>query len=227
MPSSKKSFVNRRRRRVRRRPRRTGLYLSRIRSPYRQNVIHSFKRTFLLENFGVNDALFSKAYNFRLNQLPNYTEFTTLFDAYRIVGIKVNILFSRINVNSGPGAQTAIPQGIVYDVVDYDGDTALTIPEIYQYQNLHIIGIQKLEMYTGKITRFFRPKVSVNAYAGGVTSGYTQKSRQWIDNANSTVQHYGWKFIYDGAVEGGTGLNDNHGFFSFVCTMYVQCKQVV
>lgn len=48
-------------------------------------IIHNFKRTFQLANYDpVGAGVQYRALSFKLSDLPNYTEFTTLFDVYAI-----------------------------------------------------------------------------------------------------------------------------------------------
>lgn len=65
--------------------------------------IHLFKRTKVdehtLTNAGfvaIKSDITDNVYNdFRLDQLPNYTEFTALYDQYKICGIKQKFVFNR------------------------------------------------------------------------------------------------------------------------------------
>jgi len=133
------------------------------------------------------------ATSFQLSDLPDYTEFTALFDKYRITSIEA-WLFPR-NTQTATGSN-----GLITSVIDYDDATALsTVSQAMEYQN------QSTAPGNCGHYRRFTPAISLAAYSGAFTS-YAQRQNQWIDSASPSVQHYGYKlastvattaFVYD------------------------------
>lgn len=217
-----------RKRRIRRRPRygpyKGGLQLvrnpaMRVRAPMFKyataGTVYSFKRTFQFANFHMDHTTglaTSVGYSFKLNDLPNYTEFTALFDQYKITGIKIRLIPEQNQQALGVGVFNIPP---IYTVIDYDDDTALTaITDAMQYQNCKI----HTTISGSQIVRFFRPHIAVAAYSGTFTS-YMNKSMQWIDSASPDTRHYGFKII----VAAITTLDTT---FSVVATYYLKMRNV-
>jgi hypothetical protein len=121
------------------------------------------------------------AYTFSLSALPDSTEFTSLYDTYRITCVKVNF----VPLFTDTSATVAYPP--LMTAIDYDdaSSTALTVLEEYD---------SALRSATGQFfTRTFTPKVAIAAYSGAFTS-FGQRTWQWIDAASPSVIHYGLKY---------------------------------
>jgi len=122
------------------------------------------------------------AWSFLLSDLPNYTEFTTLYDQYRIEKIEL-ILIS----NTSESIPSSVNLGVMYKVTDYDDATTLSTNLDYlQYQNCKV-----LNPLFHKKSFPLKPRFAVAAYAGAFTS-YANNAG-WLDVASPSVQHYGVK----------------------------------
>jgi len=121
-----------------------------------------------------------------LATLPDYTDFTNLFDAYRIDCVKAT--FTPIQQNSLSFAAR------FYSVIDYDDSNPLaSLGAALEYDSVMVSTIDN----TSCVTRTFRPKFAVAAYSGVFTS-FAQSSRnQWVDVASATVPFYGLKWIIE------------------------------
>lgn len=189
-----------------RRPRRT---LSK-----RSLNLHHFKRTFTLSPVGSSNVspVFA-GYSFNLTQLPNFAEFTSLFDAYRINKIVVKFVPNHNSSDVGALGQ-AIPN--FHSVLDYNDATApLTLNQMYEYANWKMsrgIAIHK---------RIWRPTTldSVDTGAGAVSSANPQW-RQWINTGNANVNHYGLKI----GIEQSVALLDIQ--WTPYVSVYLSCKSV-
>lgn len=190
-----------------------------------QNV-HKFKRTVLLTTLTSNDTANGTHVGlaFKLSDLPSYTEFTALFDQYRMKKAVVKAVFSRRNTNTAPAglhAAGVAVQPIMMDVIDTDDSTALTANTAYeQYETVRI-------MTSNVITRTINnPQVDLAAYAGGgVFTSYATKSNQWIDCASPSVEHYGYKLGSFGDIEGTAG-GYTYGVWNIFVTMEFEFKNV-
>lgn len=159
--------------------------------------------------------------NFRLNQIPNYTELTSLYDEYRIDKVVVEF-HPRASALTTPAAAPAagnVNQSFsniqpFLTVIDYDDSTPPgSRNDLVQYSNLLV------SHYGQKVTRTFVPHVAVPVFRTGVSSGYGSKPKQWIDCANDDVPHYGlkWAFNQDTAAGADTVVYDL--FVTFHLTM--------
>jgi len=115
---------------VKYRKRRSNLKRGRkMRMPKRRinNTVHSFVRTVHVDSqFSIptSASAVGKGVSFNLNSLPSVSEFTALFDQYRVSGIKYSIVpkqgIAVLNtIPSVPGAFAPVMPKI-YSVVDYD-----------------------------------------------------------------------------------------------------------
>lgn len=124
------------------------------------------------------------AYSFQLSDLPNYTEFTNLFDEYRID--KVTMVFYPDTQDATPASGTG--NTVVYSVLDYDDANAIAISALEQYDTM------KTHNGLKPWGRSVVPRFAVAAYAGTFTS-YSSKAG-WVDCNSAGVQHYGIKIAF-------------------------------
>jgi len=124
------------------------------------------------------------AYQFKLSDLPNYAEFTALFDEYMIYSVKLVFMPTAQTVNTG--SSVLVPWAIT--VVDTDdNNTPSTYEELLEYPAARITTMSK------KIVKRIYPRQAVALYNGGVTNGYGSR-RGYVDCANYSVNHYGLKY---------------------------------
>jgi len=141
---------------------------------------------------------------FSLDQMPNYTEFTQLYDQYKIRKVKVewvnqrsvntdSYTFSIVDPTTGivtGGTSTRIfPE--IWTVIDRD-DTAppTTLGEMLEYQSLRVT------KGATRHKRILRPKFAVPVFRGALSAdGYMPRSG-WIDCSYPDVPHYGIKDAY-------------------------------
>lgn len=210
-------MVYRRTRRPRRKAplRRTRRYLRRRplmgRLP-RNNRIHNFTR--VVELSEINSSTTADVVggmNFKLSDLGSYTEFTNLFDKFRICGVKVEFVpkFTGNDMNPGstfPGAPN------IHTIIDYNESTNPgNLAEMLQYSNY--------KRTRGHLThkRFFKPAVLVANYESAVATAYSSKWKVWLDSADASTAHFGLKYLID------ITPNVAHQFRRYV-KFYIQCK---
>lgn len=187
-----------RRRKVVRRPRR-----ARRAGAKRTNLsgtgLHYFKRRYVVANVtastsgvGVrSDA--AGALSFNLNALPNSSEFTSLFDQYKIMKVKLRWIPFGDSVNMPIATMTGTsslvsPGGPLITVIDYDDNTAPTAAaDLLQYQTSKVTPIPK------PLSMTIRPKFATEIYRSAVSTGYGARSG-WLDTASSDIPHYGVKY---------------------------------
>lgn len=138
--------------------------------PVQQNLLNS-------DTFGV--------LTFSLLALPNPTEFTSLFDQYRIDHVDCSFIYS---ANEALQATGNTPLANLVTVFDHDDASAPT--SLLQLQQDPSCMINRLDR---PFTRRVYPRIAMAAYSGTFT-GYTNVRAQWIDSGSSTVQHYGLKY---------------------------------
>lgn len=172
------------------------------RNPYK--AVHFFKRT---HNQGVdiitsNISEFLDCYNFSLQDVPGYTDFSGLFDYYRITGIRVKVIpYLQSDSNSVGTTNNSGNPPIFYVVDTNDGSAPVSVNAVLEYNDHKIATVWKgFDVY-------FKPKFSdaTQAERGG-----------WVSTNNVTLDWYGLKIAIPPTVTATK--------FYVVTTFYIRCK---
>jgi len=134
------------------------------------------------------------AFVFSLNQVPNYSEFTTLFDNYRIEKcvVKFTAVGNQMNTTTTPNQVPRI--GTVFDYDDNSSPADWNALEQYSSFKVHA-GNKSFSMTV-------YPKISLACYRSGVTDGYVRPDNMlskhlMVDSSNSDIPHYGLKWGFE------------------------------
>ncbi len=141
---------------------------------------------------GVN--VFTAGLAFTLADLGGYTEFTALFDQYRLERVRVRLVpMANMNNTTLPGTVTPGVGGFITGVIDLDDAGAPTAGGpgvLLQYESAQSCSALEECVFV------LQPHVAVAAYASGVFTSYANE-RPWIDAASATVEHYGVKLLWE------------------------------
>lgn len=216
MPAGRMTLY--RKRTTRRVARRTGRGRSSVRRANRAHDTYYFKRSFAQiapGAFSGNAAYtpYLNAYSFNLAQLPNVADFTALFDRYMITHIQL-----RFYLKIDPSAQTASTASYpkLYYVKDYDDASA---PGSLDVLREHSRCVQKVLHPNRPVIVNIKPAVLHEVFRTGVLTSYSPKWKQYIDMANTNVEHYGLKWGIDDFTNTNYKL-DIEG------KMWFQCKDI-
>lgn len=213
-----------RRRRFYRRGRKT------FRRAGRRARIYSFKRTSRVREAVYNYVTYNSK-TFSLAETPQYTEFTSLFDQYKINLIKIVWHFNKNsaelnNVTAPPSSTnmnllTGIP-GIRW-YYDRDDGTVPNLASMGQIQKLKSASLHR------PVKAIFKPNVLNIVYEGAVSNGYSPRYNQWIDCSDDGVPYYGLKYELDGSGSGRTSDTVNDiviGYLTWDITYYMSFRDV-
>lgn len=176
-----------------------------LRRPFiNPNQVYRYKRTFIATTIASSagtDKLGS--FVFKLADVPNVSEFTSLYDVYRIAGVKMvfypasgNLVYDVTQQNAtGIPLSPAQPGSLLprfMTVIDEDDNTTPgSTSDLLQYQTLKITSGTKHVVY-------LKPRFSATVYKNLAASGYAVGPRkQWLDCSDSTTEHYGVKYAYE------------------------------
>lgn len=129
---------------------------------------------------------------FNLASVPDVSDFTALYDQYKIKGIKYTLI-PRIS-NAGPSGAVGNPSilGNIWSVLDFDdSNIPASLNTLLQYQNV------KRTQYNKIHSRYFKPSVQLGV--GTPLASSLIRKNQWIDAANISAQHLGIKLWVDGS----------------------------
>lgn len=121
------------------------------------------------------------AINFSLIDLPNYTEFTALYDMYKINAVKITFLPQMTENISASSVNNPLASTRFFSAIDYNDSTApTTIDEVRQYQNAKMTPILKVH------TRYiYKPKI--------LDSGSFTLT-PWISTTSPSNNYFGLKY---------------------------------
>lgn len=158
----------------------------------------------------------SGAITFNLSDLPNSGEFTSLFDQYKITGIKYRWVLKR----NPDHANTATYKGLyprVAWVHDHDSaQTSATLTELQQYNRMSEIYFGDSRMNSR--WNYLKPAVANSVY-NGVYNGYSALWRRWLDCGYPATPFYGIRYYYDGLYAGVT--------VELECKYFLQFKTMI
>lgn len=177
-----------------------------------------FKRTFFKHTIQLsNTAPSYGAYIFKLSDLPNYTEFTNLFDRYRILGVKVLFIPHWSNVDANPVSTMPLVNPDFYTVTDYTEDGVPTsLNELYEDTSFRVTRGGKIHK------RYLKPAVLSQEFESTIATAYSPKWKQWITTDDPATPHYCLKW---GADQLAVGTTQNF-YIRVMMTYYIQCKDV-
>lgn len=160
-------------------------YRSKVPRELSNDRIHYVKRTANGGTFTVSNLAFTGVgQQFSLNQVPAFSEFTALYDQYKINAIKVIFLppfTGRMTILSIDSPQTSAR---FMSAVDYNDNTGpANMDEIRQYESCKMTQIHE------KHERYIPSPKFINS------SG--QNVNDWISTSSPSTAHFGIKFGAD------------------------------
>lgn len=128
----------------------------------------------------------ASSYAFQLNAIPGISDFTTIFDFYKILMVKLQFKPRQTEQNN------QIYLGDFHYVVDYnDAELPSSPQEIMSRQ-----GSRHRYMVGRPFSVVIKPRVSQMLYESAGTTGYRPIYAPWVNTQDSTVPHYGLKTFY-------------------------------
>jgi hypothetical protein len=141
---------------------------------------------------------FGVSAGFCLADVPSATDFTNLFERWRINAIEVSLWpmnTSSIASVSGGNGDLGV---LLHSVIDYNDRAAVTASDA---------GINPLRQRPtyrmhqcaarGPIVFKFRPRMAIAGYGSTFFANYVSLAPQWCDAASPTTEHYGLKLIFE------------------------------
>lgn len=173
-----------------------------------RNDFLSVKRKTWLPQIQSDVAGKAGSYAFTLSTVPAFSEFTNLFDQYRICAVKLQF-FPRVTDVTASGTTNQVPFHYAVDYTDVTPPTSLT--DVLQYNN------SKTRQALKPFTIYLKPRVAQTIWQGVTAAGYAPgKPSMWLDSKSYGIQHYGLKWFFDTGMTGYT--------LDCMSTYYVQFK---
>lgn len=176
--------------------------------------IVEIKRVVSLAGVNQTSAIQHLSYQFKLSDLPNYTELTNLYDQYKIKSVQLKFVPTVTGSDMNPQA-TSVALPSIHSVLDFSDATALTsLNDYLQYSTYK----QTAPLKTHK--RFIYPKQL--QYAQDQSTGLSALAdvkNIWVRSESPNINHLGCKVMIPAA-------STSFAFqFEVYATYYVLCKQ--
>lgn len=125
--------------------------------------------------------------------LPDVTDFSNLFDQWRLKKVIVRFDFAAGYNNS---ASTPIIMPSVWYVSDYDDPNSLSLTNMLQYPQVQVHNFYKNGYEPLQVS--LSPKPLRDVAGAGVSTGYgPMPVAPWLRTADMSLPHYGMKFALD------------------------------
>lgn len=147
-----------------------------------------------------------------IDNIVNPTDFTTLYDQYRI-----NYVVMKFYLKRDPSAQAAAAAVVprLYWYRDLDDSSAPA--DLNEMRENSRVTIKTLNMYR-PVTIKVRPNSLANAYQSALANNYTPKWKQWVDMTQRATPHYIGKFAVD-------DMSNNDYRVDIETIVYFSCRQ--
>jgi len=210
--------------RARRAPARPRKRVRKLRVPksIKTNNMLYVKRTAEASSFQITAAgWYGATYTFRLANLPNYTEFTTLFNQYKISAVRLDF-FPEYTGNDLPLAgSNYMINPLLWTGADTDGTTTI-VSQSAAMQNTRMKMVKNVWKPFSIYTRVkFQDEVSNDI--SGLNYAPAKPTTGWLDTQNFNIQHSGVQIA--GTIPSHTSP------FAYTCrvfaTYYMQFKEAI
>ncbi|AUM61688.1 capsid [uncultured virus] len=116
-------------------------------------------------------------YSFSLEDLPNYTEFTALYDMYKINAVKITFIPKVTVSTSTTSINNPDNYARFFSVIDYNSATASTTDQLRQYQ-------------TARFTRLLRTHKRY-IYKPKLLTSISTSTTQWLSTSTANANYFG------------------------------------
>jgi hypothetical protein len=123
-----------------------------------------------------------------LDALSNVSDYTGLFDQYRIKSVEIWYMPQTTEVlDSSTGA------GLFATCIDYDDATALgSFDSVLEYESAQVAsGI------TGQYQKY-QPRAALDVYSGAASYNALTEADQWFNLGDTSIRFYGSKYAWTG-----------------------------
>jgi len=184
---------------------------------------HTFSRRTLMDTITISDVIKSENLVYTFDQLVGYTEFSALFENYRIS--KIVVTFQLINNPDARYTPAAATDNVanwypkLWYTVDHDGGSDETLTTMKERQ-----GIRCAILQPNKTIRVaFKPMCRTLTYKTSTTEGFAPRNIK-LDMADVNVPHYGLLYLVD---TNGINPNDTYPFkVAMETQMFFTCTGV-
>lgn len=157
----------------------------------------SYNTTTSVLTCGSNVTEIDVGQNFTIGSVPNVSEFSTLFDQYKIRRVVITMKLLNVPENSAAPMLNYANYGNFYPTIwwvnDYDDSGPVTLAAIKEFH-----GVKHRVLFPNRELKMsVAPTVLTQMFRTTLTTGYAPKKATWLDIAATDIPHYANKFVVD------------------------------
>lgn len=189
--------------------------------------------TMTLSNVAGSVSYGTLSLDFQLRDLVDYTDFTSLYDKYKIAFVKVHVIPFGTAALTGAAYSSVYGQSsiIIHSIMDSDDNvvpvaSAAGVDTLRQYQSYKVQNL--FANNTKGSVRLLRPSILVGVNDGtGAAVGSRVTRSSWLNLGNTSVPHFGMKYIFEG-ISGGSNdaVNGQKVEMKIEAKFYLAFKEV-
>lgn len=165
----------------------------------------------------MDNAAMQKGISVALSSISDYTQFTNLFEQYKLTGLRLQIIPSWNSIR-GVGVQSQI---ICYIMKSRFGYVVDNMQEVLAKQAKK----KFIAFRDGRPIDVFMKLNQLNeTYGTTVTTDYTIQRPKWISTQEINTQHYGYDIVLQ--TVSGRAFTDMEMSVKIFTTVYFQCRGV-
>lgn len=154
--------------------------------------IHYFKRHVDLGIINLTNAgITSQGWSFQLNEVPNYTEFTNLYDQYKLCAAAVKFIpLQTVSQISPTGVGNFNIRFAT--VIDYDSSGAFAT-----FDDAREFSTCKVKACTQYHTRYIKPRIRSANENDSNTIVASGTRKMWLSTTVTNIPHYGLRYVFE------------------------------
>ena len=157
--------------------------------------------------------------------MPNYTEFTNLFDQYCIKKVDVMVLATYCFAPMNNVTTQFLPW--IIHAADYDNVTSTGATSLMQYNGAkytQLLG--QTNSVNSQVLRSIKPQAALSVARVTGSVGQSPTDDLWISTDNPNIQHFGVKMALDDSYNGYT-VNQTTAQLNFIIRYHMAFRDVV
>ncbi len=172
-----------------------------------------------------------KTFEYRLNDLVNFADFTSLFSLYKLTAVKTTFIFANTNSTTQAASSSApmLTNPNTQIIVWYNRHPQGQVPTLDRaFFEENTASKRRLGLNGGKPINFYTPlKQSNMIYESATGTDYTLQYPKWISTQEANAPHYGSNVMLERADgEIFAGDSNNYQKLRIESTYYIACKAV-
>ena len=169
--------------------------------------------------FTGDSSVIQKTWVFSLDGMNGYTQFTSLFQQYKLMGVRLQIYPSVTEVTAYRAAD--VSQIIMYTSKSKYGYAASSTEELLSRQAIK----KKVVFKGGRPVDVYMPLTQLTQiYGNAVSTDYIPSRPKWISTNEVNTQHYGIDMAFQ--TVSGQNILEMPMSLKIMTTLYFQCKGV-